>query len=64
MNDSRRTSVQTSIVVNAPIDHTFAVFTADIGSWWPPEHHILEAELAEMVFEPVASRGWCKRRGS
>jgi len=52
MNDSRRTSVQTSIVVNAPIDHTFAVFTADIGSWWPPEHHILEAELAEMVFEP------------
>jgi uncharacterized protein YndB with AHSA1/START domain len=21
-------------------------------SWWPPEHHILQAELAEMVFEP------------
>jgi uncharacterized protein YndB with AHSA1/START domain len=52
MNDARRTSVQSSVVVNAPIDHAFAVFTADIGSWWPPEHHILQADLAEMVFEP------------
>jgi uncharacterized protein YndB with AHSA1/START domain len=51
MNDARRTSVQSSIVVNVPIDHAFAVFTADIGSWWPPEHHILQADLAEMVFE-------------
>jgi uncharacterized protein YndB with AHSA1/START domain len=23
-----------------------------MGSWWPPEHHILAADLAEMVFEP------------
>jgi hypothetical protein len=46
------TSVQTSIVVDAPIDRAFSVFTAEIGTWWPPEHHILQAELAEMVFEP------------
>jgi uncharacterized protein YndB with AHSA1/START domain len=46
------TSVRTSIVVGAPIERAFSVFTDDIGSWWPPEHHILEAELAEMVFEP------------
>ena len=46
------TSVRTSIVVEAPIERAFAVFTDDIGSWWPPDHHILEAELAEMVFEP------------
>jgi uncharacterized protein YndB with AHSA1/START domain len=26
--------------------------SADIGSWWPPDHHILDGELAEMVFEP------------
>jgi uncharacterized protein YndB with AHSA1/START domain len=25
-----------------------------MASWWPPEHHILEADLAEMVFEPRA----------
>jgi uncharacterized protein YndB with AHSA1/START domain len=46
------TSVRTSITVRAPIEPTFKVFTEGIGTWWPPEHHILEAELAEMVFEP------------
>ena len=46
------TSVTASIVVAAPIDRAFAVFTAEIGSWWSPDHHIIEAELAEMVFEP------------
>jgi uncharacterized protein YndB with AHSA1/START domain len=46
------TSVQASIVVEAPIERAFSLFTEGIGSWWPPEHHILQAELAEMVFEP------------
>jgi uncharacterized protein YndB with AHSA1/START domain len=46
------TSVRTSVVVEASIDRAFAVFTDDIGSWWSPDHHILEADLAEMVFEP------------
>ncbi len=46
------TSVQSSIVVDAPIEHAFSIFTKGIGTWWPPEHHILQAELAEMVFEP------------
>jgi uncharacterized protein YndB with AHSA1/START domain len=48
------TAVKASIEVQAPIDRAFEVFTADIGSWWPPDHHILGAELAEMVFEPRA----------
>jgi uncharacterized protein YndB with AHSA1/START domain len=46
------TSVQATIVVAAAVERAFEVFTNDIGSWWTPEHHILEAELAEMVFEP------------
>ena len=46
------TSVRSSIVVDAPIERAFSVFTDGIGSWWPTEHHILQAELAEMVFEP------------
>ena len=45
-------AVRKSVVVDAPIERAFAVFTEEIGSWWPPEHHILQAELAEMVFEP------------
>ena len=46
------TSVSTSITVKAPIERAFATFTEGIGTWWPPDHHILGGELAEMVFEP------------
>ena len=46
------TAVQTSIVVEAPPERAFSFFTDEIGKWWPPEHHILQVELAEMVFEP------------
>ena len=46
------TSVQTSIVVEVPIERAFSVFTDGMASWWPAEHHILEADLAGMVFEP------------
>jgi uncharacterized protein YndB with AHSA1/START domain len=46
------TSVVVSIDVDAPIARAFEVFTAQIGTWWSPDHHILQAELKEMVFEP------------
>jgi uncharacterized protein YndB with AHSA1/START domain len=46
------TSVRSAIVVDAPVARAFSVFTEGIGTWWPPEHHILQAELADMVFEP------------
>jgi uncharacterized protein YndB with AHSA1/START domain len=45
------TSVRTEVDVEAPIEQAFEVFTAGIGSWWNPDHHILDGELAEMVFE-------------
>jgi uncharacterized protein YndB with AHSA1/START domain len=48
------TSVTVRQEVAAPVEHAFDVFTAGIGSWWDPGHHILAAELAEMVFEPYA----------
>jgi len=40
------TAVQTSIIVDAPQEKAFRFFTDDIGKWWPPEHHILDGELA------------------
>jgi uncharacterized protein YndB with AHSA1/START domain len=45
-------SVQKSIVVEAPIERAFSVFTDEIDTWWSPDHHIIEAPLAKMVFEP------------
>ena len=46
------TSVRTSIVVDAPIERAFSVFTEDFGSFKPPEHNLLGVEIAETVFEP------------
>ena len=46
------TTAHASIVVDVSPERAFETFTADIGSWWPPDHHILGGELAEMVFEP------------
>jgi uncharacterized protein YndB with AHSA1/START domain len=46
------TSVRTSIVVEAPLERAFAVFTEDFGSFKPPEHNMLGVEIAETVFEP------------
>jgi len=48
------TSITTSIVVDAPVDTAFAVFTTDMASWWPPEHHLLQGPLESMVFEARA----------
>jgi uncharacterized protein YndB with AHSA1/START domain len=45
-------SVRTQIVVEAPIERAFRVFTEDFGSFKPPEHNLLGVEIAETVFEP------------
>ena len=46
------TSVRTSIVVEAPIERAFSVFTEEFGRFKPPEHNLLAVEIAETVFEP------------
>lgn len=48
------TAVRSWVEVGAPVDRAFRVFTEQIGTWWDPTHHLLEGELAEMVFEPFA----------
>ncbi len=46
------TSVKQSIVVEAPIERAFKVFTEEFGNFKPPEHNMLGVEIAETVFEP------------
>lgn len=41
-----------SVVVDAPIDKAFKVFTEDFGQFKPPEHNMLGVDIAETVFEP------------
>jgi uncharacterized protein YndB with AHSA1/START domain len=46
------TSVRHEVVVEAPIERAFSVFTDGFGRFKPPEHNILGVDLAETVFEP------------
>jgi len=52
MTTTETTSVSTAVEVGVPIERAFHVFTAQIGTWWDRDKHILEAPLAEMIFEP------------
>ena len=47
-----QTAVHLEIVVAAPLDRAFAVFTERFGDIKPPEHNLLTAPIAETVLEP------------
>jgi uncharacterized protein YndB with AHSA1/START domain len=49
---AEETVVRASIVVEAPIERAFRVFTEDFGSFKPREHNMLGVEIAETIFEP------------
>jgi len=48
-----KTAIRTSIVVEAPIERAFKVFTEDFGRFKPREHNLLGVEITETVFEPL-----------
>ena len=52
MTQAESTVVRRHIVVQAPIDRAFTVFTERFGDFKPPEHNLLAAPIAETVFEP------------
>jgi uncharacterized protein YndB with AHSA1/START domain len=52
MTQSDAAVVRREIVVNAPIDKAFTVFTERFGDFKPPEHNMLRVPIAETVFEP------------
>jgi uncharacterized protein YndB with AHSA1/START domain len=52
MTQTAAAVVRRDIVVDAPIEHAFAVFTERFGDFKPPEHNMLRVPIAETVFEP------------
>jgi uncharacterized protein YndB with AHSA1/START domain len=48
------TAIHTQIVVEAPVERAFRVFTEDFDRIKPREHNMLGVEIAETVFEPRA----------
>ena len=52
MTQASATQVVKEIVVDAPLERAFTVFTEQFGDVKPPEHNLLEVPIAETVFEP------------
>ena len=50
--EARDTSVQLQIVVAAPVERAFRVFTEQFDRIKPREHNMLGVPIAETVFEP------------
>jgi uncharacterized protein YndB with AHSA1/START domain len=53
MTNTAASTVQKEIIVDAPIERAFAVFTEGFGDFKPPEHNLLSVPIAETVFQPV-----------
>ncbi|WP_426502637.1 SRPBCC family protein [Dactylosporangium sp. McL0621] len=52
MTGAAEVVVRRHIIVQAPIERAFSVFTDRFGDFKPPEHNLLAAPIAETVFEP------------
>lgn len=57
MGQAEAVTVRRQIVVDAPIERAFTVFTRQFGDFKPPEHNMLAAPIAETVFEPRVGGG-------
>jgi uncharacterized protein YndB with AHSA1/START domain len=57
MSGTEAATIRKQIVVDAPIERAFTVFTDRFGDFKPPEHNLLGAPIAETVFEPRVGGG-------
>jgi uncharacterized protein YndB with AHSA1/START domain len=52
MTRARSETIRHHVVVNAPVERAFRVFTDQFGDFKPREHNLLSVPIAETVFEP------------
>jgi uncharacterized protein YndB with AHSA1/START domain len=52
MTQAQPVTIRHGVVVNAPLERAFNVFTERFGDFKPREHNLLSAPIAETVFEP------------
>ena len=51
MTQARPVSIRHDVVVNAPLERAFRVFTERFGDFKPREHNLMSVPIAETVFE-------------
>jgi uncharacterized protein YndB with AHSA1/START domain len=52
MTQTRPDTIRQDVVVNAPLERAFRVFTEQFGDFKPREHNLMSVPIAETVFEP------------
>jgi uncharacterized protein YndB with AHSA1/START domain len=52
MTQAQSAVVRRQVVVEAPLERAFTVFTERFGDFKPAEHNLLASPIAETVFEP------------
>jgi uncharacterized protein YndB with AHSA1/START domain len=52
MTQAQLGTIRQQIVVNASLERAFRVFTEQFGDFKPSEHNLMNAPIAETVFEP------------
>jgi len=50
--------VTKQIVIEAPQERVFRIFTDGIDSWWPRQHHVGASPMARCVIEPAVGGRW------
>ena len=53
-------SVRTEVVVEAPAERAFRVFTEKMETWWPASHHIGKADFKDIVLDRRANGRWAE----
>jgi uncharacterized protein YndB with AHSA1/START domain len=48
----RPNAIRHQVIVDAPLERTFRVFTTRFGDFKPRDHNLMSAPIAETVFEP------------
>lgn len=64
MSDPRTSTiapVRREVVVPIGQARAFEIFTAEMTSWWPKEHHIGSSPIAEEIVEPRVGGRWYTR---
>jgi uncharacterized protein YndB with AHSA1/START domain len=54
-------AIRGTVTVAAPVERAFQVFTDSFGTWWPPEYHIGQADMAAAILEPRTGGRWYER---
>jgi uncharacterized protein YndB with AHSA1/START domain len=54
-------AIHGTVTIGVPVERAFRVFTDSFGTWWPPQYHIGQADMAEAILESREGGRWYER---